>query len=375
MFCGRNCEKLAAYGPHKVESGRPALCYGPALVRAAPVGIAGIVAVVLLAVSGATAAGPGRLKQQLGAIESQKRSAALDLYALDSRITAAQHDEQTLQQQADALRRQQQLLQQRIGATRHTLETSRRDLGAHLRELYREGNVNALAVMLGARSLDDAISQLDALDEVATQSKQVMVATLAAQQRLTSLRIALVSRRTQLQTAVSSARRTLVDLESSRTQRVAFITRLQTAEQLKSSQIAALEARVARAQAKSQQLQSAATTSPPTSTDAAETTTAATPPAPAPAPAAPSGGRTITVSSTGYSLPGHTATGLPVGWGVVAVDPSVIPLGTKMTIPGYGEGVAADTGSAVRGRDIDLWFPTLAQAQAWGRRTVTITLH
>ena len=79
--------------------------------------------------------------------------------------------------------------------------------------------------------------------------------------------------------------------------------------------------------------------------------------------------------STGYSLPGHTATGLPVGWGVVAVDPSVIPLGTRMTIPGYGEGIAADTGSAVRGNDIDLWFPTLAQARAWGRRAVTITLH
>ena len=81
------------------------------------------------------------------------------------------------------------------------------------------------------------------------------------------------------------------------------------------------------------------------------------------------------MSSTGYSLPGHTSTGIPVGWGVVAVDPSVIPLGTRLTIPGYGEAVAADTGSAVRGARIDLWFPTLAQARAWGRRTVTITLH
>jgi 3D (Asp-Asp-Asp) domain-containing protein len=53
----------------------------------------------------------------------------------------------------------------------------------------------------------------------------------------------------------------------------------------------------------------------------------------------------------------------------------VIPLGTRLTIPGYGEGVAADTGTAVRGNAIDLWFPTLEQANAWGRRTVTITLH
>jgi 3D (Asp-Asp-Asp) domain-containing protein len=53
----------------------------------------------------------------------------------------------------------------------------------------------------------------------------------------------------------------------------------------------------------------------------------------------------------------------------------VIPLGTRMTIPGYGEGVAADTGRAVQGATIDLWFPTTGQALAWGRRVVTITLH
>jgi 3D (Asp-Asp-Asp) domain-containing protein len=46
-----------------------------------------------------------------------------------------------------------------------------------------------------------------------------------------------------------------------------------------------------------------------------------------------------------------------------------------MTIPGYGEGVAADTGPSVVGSSIDLWFPTLAKARAWGRRTVTISLH
>jgi 3D (Asp-Asp-Asp) domain-containing protein len=97
--------------------------------------------------------------------------------------------------------------------------------------------------------------------------------------------------------------------------------------------------------------------------------------APAPSAAPAVGGRTITVSATGYALSGSTATGLPVGWGIVAVDPSVIPLGTHMTIPGYGDAVAADTGGAIVGDTIDLWFPTVAQANAWGRRTVTIVLH
>ena len=46
-----------------------------------------------------------------------------------------------------------------------------------------------------------------------------------------------------------------------------------------------------------------------------------------------------------------------------------------MTIPGYGEGVAADTGGAIVGLRIDVWVPTEEQAEAWGVRTVTITLH
>ena len=103
--------------------------------------------------------------------------------------------------------------------------------------------------------------------------------------------------------------------------------------------------------------------------------TAAPTPASAPAVAPATGEATMTVTATAYTLGGHTATGAPVGYGVVAVDPSVIPLGTRMTIPGYGEGVAADTGGAIQGAVIDLWFPSAADAANWGRRTVTITLH
>ncbi len=54
---------------------------------------------------------------------------------------------------------------------------------------------------------------------------------------------------------------------------------------------------------------------------------------------------------------GRTATGVLVTYGVVAVDPTVIPLGTRMFIPGYGHAIAADTGGAVKGYIIDLGYP------------------
>ena len=83
----------------------------------------------------------------------------------------------------------------------------------------------------------------------------------------------------------------------------------------------------------------------------------------------------LKVDAVAYSLPGRTALGVPVRKGVVAVDPTLIPLGTKLHVPGYGPGLAADVGHAIKGRIIDLWFPTLAKARQWGRRTVTITIY
>ena len=87
----------------------------------------------------------------------------------------------------------------------------------------------------------------------------------------------------------------------------------------------------------------------------------------------------LSMVATAYSAScagcsGVTATGRPAGHGVVAVDPSVIPLGTHMFIPGYGHAVAGDTGGAIRGRRIDLGFNSNAQASRFGRRPVTVYL-
>lgn len=332
--------------------------------------LAGVSAVLVFAAASA-ASGPGprvrALRAQQNALAAHLRGATLDLYALDSRLGSARARLAQLENEAAQLRLQQGQLATQISATKRTLAVSQRHLGANLRLMYEQGDTDPLAVILGAESLTQAVSTIDGLKAVTDQSNRFVRASLLAQRRLLVLRATLAAHRARIASAVEAAASTTRSLESAQADRQSFISGLRAKQQLAASQVQQLEAAVQRAEVKSQTLTAAAAASGPVPAVTGD---------PTPAPAAPAtGGRTLVVSATGYALPGHTATGLPVAWGVVAVDPTVIPLGTRMTIPGYGEGVAADVGSGVRGAMIDLWFPSVAQADAWGRRTVTITLH
>ncbi|MBD1371240.1 G5 domain-containing protein [Hazenella sp. IB182357] len=97
---------------------------------------------------------------------------------------------------------------------------------------------------------------------------------------------------------------------------------------------------------------------------------------PASASASSPAGKKITVKTTWYTATGNqTATGTWPKKGTIAVDPNVIPLGTRLYVPGYGYGVAEDTGGAIKGNKIDLFFPTRSQGQSWNHNpTLTITI-
>ena len=84
-----------------------------------------------------------------------------------------------------------------------------------------------------------------------------------------------------------------------------------------------------------------------------------------------------TYTATAYSLRGRTASGRPVSRGLIAADPSVLPLGTRVRVEAgsfSGEYVVGDTGGSVRGRRIDIWTPTSREALQFGRRAVKLTV-
>lgn len=89
-----------------------------------------------------------------------------------------------------------------------------------------------------------------------------------------------------------------------------------------------------------------------------------------------SGSYTTKMEATAYTATGNkTATGTVPKKGTVAVDPSVIPLGTELYVEGYGKGVAEDTGGAIKGNIIDVYMDSEQEARQWGRKTVNVTIY
>ncbi|MBI6008502.1 3D domain-containing protein [Clostridium perfringens] len=87
--------------------------------------------------------------------------------------------------------------------------------------------------------------------------------------------------------------------------------------------------------------------------------------------------KTLSMEATAYSGGTLTAMGLkpvrdPGGISTIAVDPSVIPLGSKVYIPGYGYAIASDTGGVIKGNIIDLYMNSHDECISWGRRQVTL---
>jgi len=298
-----------------------------------------------------------QLSQQNANLTARSHSALLELYALDSRLQQQRARIVSLRIRTAQVRAERAAAEKRLASARRSLAAASRALSLRLQALYEQGDPDPVAVVLDSTSVSDALNSIDALDRVASQDKVVILQEREARHRYRAETRALVAHEHELVQLTAEAAQTAAGLEQARAQRAGYLAGLQNQRRANAATISALMQQAQAVEARTRQLAAAA---------------AARPGGGLPGPVV---GGAMTVTATGYALHGHTATGAPTGWGVVAVDPSVIPLGTRMTIPGYGEGIAADTGSAIRGSRIDLWFPTVAQARAWGVRTVTITLH
>ena len=303
------------------------------------------------------------LQARSGSLEERAAAATLELYSLEAQLGRARTELADIEARRATLERERASAQTQLTVARQALLASQSELSDLARALYQQSGSDPLAVVLGAKSLEEALAGLDGISRAAGQSNRIVEQARVARTRLTGLIDRLAERDAELDGLAAAAEGRAASLAATAAQRRRLIGELRRQQGLNAARIAAIEA----------QARTAATR-----TSAGAVASATPPLAPVEAAAAiasPSGEPTLTVSSTGYTIRGRTSTGIPTAPGVVAVDPSVIPLGTRLTIPGYGVGIAADTGGAVHGNTIDVWFATKALALQWGRRVVTVTIH
>jgi 3D (Asp-Asp-Asp) domain-containing protein len=308
-----------------------------------------------------------------GAAETAAESSALlQLYAAESALSRAQAGLARLEERSTELARAEQSSRRRTEIVRRSLTASQQRVATLLRELYIQGDSDPIAVILGATSLDEAMAGIEGLSRATALNERLGAEAELRARRLARLRVELAARRESLDRARDEARAGASRLAAAVTGQRATIATLRRREALTAQRLTALQSRARAAEERSADITQAAAASAPARAAPAAPATAPDTPAP---PAAATGTRSFVADAVAYHLPGKTASGLPVGVGVIAVDPTVIPLGTRVFIPGYGPAVAADVGTAIKGNIIDLWMPSTAQALAWGRRTVTITIY
>ena len=363
-------------------------CYGPRLVRthstSGAARLAAVFAGLLLVASVpvALAVDSSGLRSQAASLragdqslEARANAATLELYALEAELGQARAELESIAARQEVAARERAGARKQLTIARDAVRISESRLAELVRTLYEQpGEADPLAILLGAASLEEALTGLDSLSRAAGENSRIVEQARSSRQRLRALDARLAERETELTQLAAAARDRTRELAVAAETRERYVASLRHQRGLNAARIASIEAQARAAETRTTTIAAATaapvTSAPVTSAAAADVATPAAPPM-----AVATSGRTITVSATGYALRGRTATGIPTAPGVVAVDPSVIPLGTRMTIPGYGEGVAADTGGAVHGNVIDLWFPSTAAALQWGRRTVTITLR
>ena len=331
----------------------------------------------------AAAPAPSASGPSLSAARATYDNAVTELLLAERRLSSA---ERSLQQAENDVDRLQTELTQAVQAAKNAdqdLVLVQGRLALRLRAVYKARSSPGLELLAMSRSLTELIERSTLLARLAGQDRELALEVGRARERAAATARDLRSARDLELRQVQALRAARDHLRTVKNEKARLAARL-------GDRLAAIQKEAQEAERKMDDLNRRARGQPAARGAAGHAQAAPSPtgrpvhakaPAPLEPPATPrtvptaAGGRTLRVKATAYALPGTTATGLPVGPGIIAVDPRVIPLGTRLYVPGYGEGLAADTGRAVKGNFIDVWLPTEAEAQAWGVRYLTITIY
>ena len=318
------------------------------------IAFAALLVAVSLVVAGSPIAGTaGRAQAQAAPSKPAATDTMVkDVVTLDSEINACKSTISQLQSKSEALGARIQALGPQITQNQARLSAKRKALSARARSMYVNGRSNTLEMLVTSKGVNDFFERKDMLAQVAVKDAQLIgeVKTQAA----------------QLQASITELKQSKEDVDQAGAEASTRQQRLESARADKSALVAKAGAQSSAVVAQSNKVESKISQINPPSSEQTNVTGRPT-------------GKVMMMLATGYSpqepgLDDHTASGMKAQHGVVAVDPRVIPLGTRLNVEGYGNCIAGDTGSAIKGNRIDLCFDTLAECNAYNTGMVRVEI-
>ncbi|WP_329604011.1 3D domain-containing protein [Clostridium hydrogenum] len=260
--------------------------------------------------------------------------------------------------------------QLQLKATENKLKDQQYLLQKRVRAMYMNDNSSYLQILLSSKNFSDFLSNVNTITSVMNYDNNIVSNVQTERKNLLNEKESLNSENQKLMSLKASNESILSNLSSDIKQEK---TLLASANEKEKTLIAKQQAEAAAAAAAKAKAAAIAAQKNSTVASSVAVTNVSILAGPA------SARKTISVVATAYSDNGYTSNGMqttrnPGGYSTIAVDPSVIPINSKVYVQGYGYAIAADTGSAIRGDRIDLYFPTNTECENWGARTVTVTI-
>lgn len=304
-----------------------------------------MLAVLALAVSLGGGLAPGRRFSAARAQEAPATAPAPDrlvndVVNLDSEIRTLNTRLSELESRSRALRARIETTSSRIEERRVRLAARKQALAARMRSMYVNGRTSKLVMLVSSKDVSDYMNRAEMLEKVAERDARMIADTRRESEQLDASLASLKSDKRDIDGVTADLGTRRRRLERSRGERASMLA----AAGAKGSDV---QAQAGRVEARMERI------NPRTPVTGRPT------------------GKVLMMVATAYSpqepgLDHSTASGMRATKGVVAVDPRVIPLGTRLHVEGYGNCIAGDTGSAIKGNRIDLCFDTLEEMEAFG---------
>jgi len=294
-------------------------------------------------------------QNQITELRSEEKALLADLVALESQLQQNQQELGMLQKEISSTQIELIEVQQAYQDKKVELKEKSETLHKRLESIYTESRFVNFEFIFSCKDIASLLSRIDYLGLIADQDSKLVQKISSEKESLEKTEAKIEQDKRELMELEANCKSTKAELDSKIQEKELLINdvrarKLQTEENLQTlmNQATAIRANMDRIQ--------------PTSRGTAR--------------------GSLRMLATGYcpcarccgKSTGITASGLPAGKGVVAVDPKVIPLGTKLYIAGYGEAIAGDTGGNIVGNRIDLGFDSHSQALSWGKRWVIVDI-